>query len=102
SNTIRTAPALAPTGLSRKNSWSVTADRAAIVDRADFLHRHQAARDHFVGHREEVLDFFVAVDDFDDHGQIHGKPKNFRSMHPARFTETDRATKSSGAGQVHF
>src|SRR4051812_17153351 len=53
------------------------ADRTAIVEGTDFFHGYQAAGDHAVQYWEEALDLFFAVDDLDDHGQVHREAENF-------------------------
>src|SRR5436309_1906073 len=76
--------------------------RSAIMQCADFFHRYESTRDHAIEDGEEALNFLLAVDDFNDHRQVHRKPENLRSMHPAGFAETNRPTQSCGASQMHL
>src|SRR3954466_5098252 len=96
------APAPALIVRSPKNSFSATADRAAVVQRANFLHCHKAACNHSVENGEEALDLLLTVDDFYHYRQGHREPENLRSMEPARFAEPHRPAQDSGASEMHF
>ncbi len=72
------------------------------MQRADFFHRDQPARDHPIEHGQEALDLLLAVDDLIDHRQVHRKPQDFRSVHPAGFAETDRAPERGCTRQMHL
>jgi len=52
---------------------------AAVVQGLHLLHCHQTAFDHLIEDRKKRLDFLLALRDFDDDLQIHGKAQNFEA-----------------------
>src|SRR3989442_4709029 len=75
---------------------------APVIDRLDLLHRQQSAAHHFVEHRQEPLNLFFAIDNFDDQRQVHREPENFRGVQPTRLAEAHWPAQHGRASQVHF
>src|SRR5438309_1695687 len=75
--------------------------RSPVIHHLDLFDRQQAAAHHWIEHRQELLDFFLAVHDFDDERQIHRKPENLGGVQPARFAEAHRTAQHGRAREMH-
>ena len=75
---------------------------SSVFDDSDFFERNEPVGYHFVDVGEEVVYFFLAVDDFDDDGQVFGKAEDFAGVESAVLAETHGATQDGGACEVLF
>src|SRR5947209_19358194 len=80
---------------SRSSGYAV----GAILKNLDLLDSYQAARHHRVKDRQEAIDFFPPVDDFDDHRQILRQAENLGRMNMARLTKSDMPPQDRRTGE---
>src|SRR3989442_201661 len=75
---------------------------APVIDHLDLLHRQQSAAQHLLEHRQELLNLYFAIDNFDDQRKVHREPQNFRGVQPTRLAEAHSPAQHSRASEVQF
>ena len=83
-----------PAGRGRRQNFCVPArsrvSPSAVMQHPDFFHGHESAAHHPVQRRQEGVDLFLAVHDFDDERQIHREPQDFRRVQAAGLAKAQR------------
>ena len=68
----------------------------------DFFQGDEAAGEHGLEGGQEGVDFFLAVHDFDDEGEIGGEAQDFGGMEAAGLAKTHGAAQDGGTGEMGF
>src|SRR5712664_2432597 len=74
----------------------------AVLQHLHFLERHQSATHHFFERRQESINLFLLIHDFDDYRQVIREPQDLRGVQLALPAEAHRSTKHGAPGKLHF
>jgi hypothetical protein len=66
------------------------------------LHGDETARHHAIEYRQESVDLFLRVDDFNHDRQILREAQDLRCMNAARMAESDMTAQDGCATEVHL